>query len=52
MYQVIRLITKQYIYTVGSGLSDSICSPQMCWINQVLDKSGRIVYSLVMGIQQ
>jgi hypothetical protein len=23
----------------------------MCWIIQVLDKSGRIVYSLVMGIQ-
>ena len=26
--------------TVGSGLSDDICSPQMCQINQVLGKPG------------
>ena len=29
-----------FVHTVGSGLSDIICSPYMCQINKVLDKSG------------
>ena len=36
--------------TVESGLSDDICSLGMCQINQELSRSGRIMYSLVMGI--
>ena len=42
--------TPHSVHTVGSGLSDIICPPHMCQINQVLDKPGRIVYSLVIGI--
>ena len=36
--------------TVEFGLSDDICSPYMCQIKQKLDKSGKTVYKLVMGI--
>ena len=42
--------TPHSVHTVGSRLSNIICPPHMCQINQVLDKPGRIVYSLVMGI--